>query len=160
MFTKKQRSTFPYWFAHWCAYQMTALNIGAWKFKYLFHDLEKPFLKLFLPYKTVQQYHRKAHKHHPEWLENELYYYDYRNGGEAGIVNLLDEFDWEGMIIDWECSRFTKIAQPRNAYQEYLYLIEPISFREKYPHISMYCYHEFSKRALDTIKKLNLKEEK
>lgn len=28
MFTKKDRSTFKYWFAHWCAFNMTALNFG------------------------------------------------------------------------------------------------------------------------------------
>ena len=46
MFEEKDKSSFKYWFAHWCAYQMTALNCGAWKFKYLFHDIEKPFLEL------------------------------------------------------------------------------------------------------------------
>ena len=48
MFDKSQRSKFKYWFAHWCAFNMTALNLGVWKFKYLFHDIEKPWLMLFL----------------------------------------------------------------------------------------------------------------
>ena len=26
MFKEEDKSSFPYWFAHWCAYQMTALN--------------------------------------------------------------------------------------------------------------------------------------
>ena len=56
-FDKSDRSTFPYWFAHWCAFNMTALNLKKWKFKYLFHDFEKPWLKLFLSYKKVQQFH-------------------------------------------------------------------------------------------------------
>ena len=34
------------------------------------------------------------------------------------------KFDWEAMIIDWECSRYTKEASPRNARQEYEYLME------------------------------------
>ena len=54
-FDKEDRSTFPYWFAHWCAFQMTALNLGIWKFKYLFHDWEKPWLRLFLPYKKMMR---------------------------------------------------------------------------------------------------------
>ena len=34
MFTKEERNSFKYWFAHWCAFQMTALNLKCWKFKY------------------------------------------------------------------------------------------------------------------------------
>ena len=56
MFDKSQRSKFDYWFAHWCAFNMTALNLGVWKFKYLFHDIEKPWLMLMWKnYKRVQQ---------------------------------------------------------------------------------------------------------
>jgi hypothetical protein len=29
-----------------------------------------------------------------------------------------DKIDWEALVIDWECSRFTKYASPRTAYQE------------------------------------------
>ena len=47
MFTKAERASFSYWFAHWCAYNMTALNLKCWKLKYLFHDIEKPWLMLF-----------------------------------------------------------------------------------------------------------------
>ena len=46
MFTKEERSGFKYWFAHWCAFQMTALNLKCWRPKYLLHDIEKPWLKL------------------------------------------------------------------------------------------------------------------
>ena len=46
MFSKSERSSFKYWFAHWCAYNMTALNLGMWKPKYLLHDIEKPWLML------------------------------------------------------------------------------------------------------------------
>ncbi len=28
MFTKKKRSTFKYWVAYWCAFNMTALSLG------------------------------------------------------------------------------------------------------------------------------------
>lgn len=97
MFTKEQRSTFPYWFAHWCAYQMTALNLGAWRFRYLFHDIWKPWLRLFLPYEKVQGIHRRHNRHHPQY--------------RGGVFNI----DYEAMILDWECSRFTKKASPRRA---------------------------------------------
>ena len=96
MFTKEERSSFKYWFAHWCAFQMTALNLKCWKFKYLFHDIEKPWLKLFLTYDKVQHIHRTLNNHHLQ--------YKYPN-----------RIDWKAMVIDWECSRFTKEAAPLTA---------------------------------------------
>lgn len=100
MFTKEERSRFKYWFAHWCAFQMTALNLRCWKLKYLFHDIEKPWLKLILrDYKKVQTIHRKYNKHHITY---------YIKNGKA---------DFEAMTIDWECSRFTKEAAPLTAVQ-------------------------------------------
>ena len=33
--------------AHWFAFQMTAVMLNRWKFKYLFHDWYKPWLKMF-----------------------------------------------------------------------------------------------------------------
>ena len=109
MFTKEDRSSFPYWFAHWCAYNMTALNLGVWRFKYLFHDIEKPWLMLlWKDYKRVQKFHRTHNRHHLEY-----------NGKQ--------EYDYIGMVIDWECSRFTKSACQMTARQETEKLIE------KYP---------------------------
>ena len=99
MFSKEERSTFTYWFAHWCAFQMTALNLKAWKFKYLFHDIEKLWLKLFFPYEKVQKIHRKNNKHHLQ----------YKN---------IDKIDWEELIIDWECSCYTKSNSPLTASGE------------------------------------------
>lgn len=101
MFTKQERSSFKYWFAHWCSYQMTALNLKCWKFKYLFHDIEKPWLKLFLPYAKVQAFHRNHSKHHTQYWINK---------------NLNDKkVDWQAMVVDWECSRFTKASAQLNA---------------------------------------------
>ena len=106
MFSKEERSSFAYWFAHWCSYNMTALNLKCWKFKYLFHDIEKPWLMLlWKDYKRVQKWHREHNRHHLEYKG----------------------FDWEAMVIDWECSRFTKEASPRTACQETFRLID------KYP---------------------------
>ena len=101
MFSKEERSSFKYWFAHWCAFQMVALNCKCWKFRFLLHDIEKPWLKLILRnYYKVQKWHRKHNKHHVE------YFIEHNTA------------DYLAMVIDWECSRFTKEAQPLNARQE------------------------------------------
>jgi len=97
LFTKAERSTFPYWFAHWRAFQQVALKYGCWKIKYLFHDFEKPWLMwLWKDYKRVQKFHREHNRHHLSYT------------GDKGI-------DWEALVIDWECSRFTKESAPLNA---------------------------------------------
>ena len=93
MFAKTSRSTWRYWFAHWCAFQMTAINLGMWRPKYLFHDIEKPFLLSMLKdYSKVQQKHREHNSHHTEY----------------GLIHGWNKMDWEAAVIDWECSRFTK----------------------------------------------------
>ena len=98
MFQKSERSSFKYWFAHWCAFQMTALNCRCWKLKYLFHDIEKPWLMLlWKDYQRVQTWHRMHNSHHLEYAGDK---------------------DWDAMTIDWECSRFTKTASPLTAKQE------------------------------------------
>lgn len=98
MFSKEERSSFKYWFAHWCAYNMTALNLRMWKPKYLLHDIEKPWLMLlWKDYKRVQKWHRTHNAHHLEYP---------------------GEKDWEAMLIDWECSRFTKLAMKNDASGE------------------------------------------
>lgn len=104
MFTKEERAGFKYWFAHWCAFNMTALNLGVWKFKYLFHDIEKPWLKLLWgDYKKVQKWHRLHNSHHMEYP---------------------GDWDGEAMVLDWECSRFTKEASPMTARQTFTYFID------------------------------------
>lgn len=161
MFTKAERSTFPYWFSHWAAYQMTALNCKSLKFRYLFHDCEKPWLKLFLPYKKVQMIHRTYNRHHPEWLENKLSKITNKYGGMGSydLYKYLDKFDYDGAIIDWECCHYTKIEEPLDAHDEYKRLLKFDNFKEKYPLITRYCYNEFSHRLMDSIKKLGLENE-
>lgn len=136
MFDKSQRSTFPYWFAHWCAFQMTALNHHMWKLRYLFHDWEKPWMRLFFDYPKVQKWHRKHRKHHPEWLERKL---STCHGSFADVdyydaLYYLEFFDYEAMIIDWECSHFTKEASPRNAREE-LKVFLKLDHISKYPNL-------------------------
>ncbi|MBQ7550281.1 MAG: hypothetical protein IJT04_01975 [Bacteroidales bacterium] len=98
MFTPEERAKFPYWFAHWCAFNMTALNLRCWKFRFLFHDIWKPWLRLFLPYEKVQQIHRTHARHHKEYRGK--------------------RYDWLGMVIDWECSQYTKAVATMNARQK------------------------------------------
>lgn len=99
LFTKQDRSTFPYWFAHWASYQMVAILCHAWKFKYLFHDIEKPFLMLlWKDYKRVQKFHREHNRHHLSYKGNK-------------------ELDYEAIVIDWECSRLTKESSPLTALE-------------------------------------------
>lgn len=94
MFTKEDRSSFKYWFAHWCGFQLTSLNLGIWKPKYLLHDIEKPWLKIFWKgdYKRVQKWHRTHNKHHLEY----------------GLKHGWDNIDWEALMIDWECCGLSK----------------------------------------------------
>jgi hypothetical protein len=67
-----------------------------------------------MPYEKLQKFHRYHSNHHLEYHydgDNYIdYYFDYNHH--------YDEIDWEALAIDWECSRFTKIACPRNAHQE------------------------------------------
>lgn len=96
-FSKEQRSSFKYWYYHWKAFNLTAYHLGHWRFKYLFHDIEKPFLMLLWKnYRRVQKWHRTHNNHHVEY-----------NG----------VWDPYAMIIDWECSRFTKKDAPMDAWQ-------------------------------------------
>lgn len=101
LFTKEERSTFKYWFAHWCAFNMVALNVGHWKFKYLFHDIEKPWMRLFMKYETLQNWHRTHSNHHLEKC----------------LTSGFRHADWEAMVIDWECSRYTKYSAPKTALE-------------------------------------------
>ena len=102
-FTKDKRSTFSYWFWHWLAFNLTAKEYGLWKPKYLIHDLEKPWLRLVLPYNKVQQIHRTHNNHHLEYP---------------------GEKDWEALFIDWKCSHLTKEASPKRALEEAQYKLE------------------------------------
>ena len=94
MFSKQDRSSFKYWFAHWCGFQLTALNLKIWKPKYLLHDIEKPWLKLLCggDYKKVQKWHRTHNRHHLEY----------------GLKHGWDKIDWEALMIDWECCGLSK----------------------------------------------------
>lgn len=101
-FSKSERSGFKYWFAHWCSFQVVALRTRLWKPSYLLHDIEKPWLRLFLDYKRVQKRHRTRNRHHLEY----------------GRIHGWEEVDWTALVIDWECGCLSKLACPRDARQE------------------------------------------
>jgi len=103
-FTKEERSGFRYWFAHWCAYQLVALDLGVWKPKYLLHDILKPWMKLWYRgnYPKVQHHHRTTNKHHLEY----------------GRLHGWDKVDWTALAIDWECSGLSKSEALNDARQE------------------------------------------
>lgn len=94
MFGKEDRSSFRYWFAHWAGFNLVALNLGVWKFKYLFHDWEKPWMKLWYrgDYKKVQTRHRLHNKHHLEY----------------GLLYGWNKLDAKACVIDWECCGLSK----------------------------------------------------
>ena len=137
MFSKEERSTFPYWFAHWCAFNMTALNLRAWKFKYLFHDIEKPWLRLFWDYERVQRWHRYHNNHHLEYM--------YR-----GTVDI------EAMLIDWECSRFTKEASTLTARQEWEKIVDEWKSADWHDYRYMLEQHPELKTVDKILEKLGL----
>lgn len=137
MFTKEERSTFPYWFAHWCAFNMTALNLRAWKFKYLFHDIEKPWLRLFWDYEKVQRWHRHHNNHHLEYL-------------------LRGTVDVEAMLIDWECSRFTKEASTLTARQEWEKIVEEWKAYDQQLYHRLMLRHPELTTVDETLEKLGL----
>lgn len=108
-FDKKDRSKFNYYFYHVLAFNLVAKELHCWKLKYLFHDFEKPWLKLIWgDYKKVQKWHRTHNAHHLEYPK---------------------EKDYEAMVIDWECSRYTKYAAPRTALQEAAYKLNDSSMK-------------------------------
>ena len=135
MFSKEERSTFPYWFAHWCAFNMTALNLRAWKFKYLFHDIEKPWLRLFWDYEKVQRWHREHNSHHLEYM---------------GVIDI------EAMLIDWECSKFTKESSPLTARQEWEKLVGEWKAVDHYYYGYVMARHPELKTVDEILKKLGL----
>jgi len=134
MFTKQDRSSFKYWFAHWCGFQLTALNLGIWKPKYLLHDIEKPWLKLLWrgDYKKVQAWHRTHNNHHLEY----------------GLKYGWDAIDWEALMIDWECCGLSKQEAQLDARETLEYEIS----RDKWKDHS----EEIVKHLLPILDKYNL----
>ena len=153
MFTKKDRGTFKYWFAHWGAYQLTALNLGCWKPRFLLHDIKKPWqMLLYRDYKTGQQMHRDHARHH-------LTYWTNREFDDSAFERL----DFLGMVIDWECSRFTKQEAPMNARETLAVMAQNLKDGKYNGWVGCYSIEpypaqiqEFEKRISNILKDLGL----
>lgn len=105
LYSKADRSTFPYWFWHWYWFNRIAFQLGCWKLHFILHDIEKPWLMLFWKdYNRVKKWHRDHSSHH--------------------LFNNTGKYDWLGMMIDWECSRYSKAEAQMNAYETYMYEID------------------------------------
>lgn len=133
-FDKSQKSTFGYWFWHWFAFNYTAFKLKVWQPKYLFHDIEKPWLKLiWRDYIKVHNYHRSHSNHHLEY----------------GRINGWDKMDWQAAIIDWECSNLTKSFAQLNARQTIdKQLNKPTLSTEEKIIIKLNCYKVLDKLGL------------
>lgn len=94
-----RKGSFRYWFVHCREYNKYARKQGVWKFKYLFHDFDKPWLHFFMTHEKVRKLHKSYSTHHLDY---------------SGP----NKIDYDGVIIDWEVSRFTKEEEgKRNALQ-------------------------------------------
>lgn len=100
-FHKYDKGSFSYWFAHWSAFQMLSQDYKVWKWKYLLHDIEKPWMKLIFgsKYDHVKSFHKTHSCHHLDY----------------GKINGWNKVDWVALVMDWECSRYTKVDAVLNA---------------------------------------------
>lgn len=157
-FDEVDRSSFPYWFNHWKAYNLVAKKLHVWKFKYLFHDWYKPWLRLFMPYEKVKWLHRNHSKHHIEWLEHK--FKKCENCLYTSGYKYIDSLDYEGALIDWECSRFTKNAALMNAYDKYHEIFQRENFKNHFPELyHQGCFTILESNFFKTIEKLGLNSE-
>lgn len=92
-FDKSKRGGLIYTLYHWLAFQKTAFKYRCWRPRFLFHDVCKPLLRLLFPYYIVQYVHRHLSRHHLEYIDH----------------HSINDVDWLGLVIDWECSPLTKI---------------------------------------------------
>lgn len=114
---------FKYWFRHWKAYQMIALKHKCWRFRFILHDIKKPFQSLIYNKSDVREMHRKSSKHHIEYNN-----YDYKN------------YDYLGMLVDWECARFTKPDKPLNAIETYRMYLGTVPFKNN--SYALWCFQK------------------
>lgn len=115
----------PYTLKHYLAFLKTEKKLlGTYKYK--FHDLDKILMYIFIPFigtKKIKDIHRKR-THHIEKEKN------------------VKDCNYEEAIIDWECSRFTKLDKPETARE----LTE-----RKYPK-----YPQHYTQLINVLNKLNL----
>ena len=102
----KNKDRIQYTLAHRKAFRKIEKELlGYNTFRSLFHDLDKVFLYPFFDYKKVHNFHRNHAHHHTVKAKTRN---DYE--GDKG-------YDYLGMVIDWECARYTKPDKPLNVRQ-------------------------------------------
>lgn len=135
LYPESEKSTFAYWFAHWRAFNLTAMLLGVWHPRFLFHDIEKPFLMfIWRDYPRVKEFHRTHARHH------------WKYKGKRG-------YDYLGMVIDWECSRFSKSAAPLNAYETWCN--DLVQQKEHTDELINKIYPILQELHLDNVRQLN-----
>lgn len=97
---KKRWEKINYTYRHKKAFlQVEKQLLGKNTFAGYTHDLLKMFSYFFLGIKITYFLHDKLNFHHTE--------------------NIFKIYNYEEMVIDWECARFTKPDKPLNAYETY-----------------------------------------
>lgn len=91
----------PYTWKHYLAFLKTEKNLLGY-YKYKFHDWDKLFMYIFIPYLGTQQIHKKHQK---------------RSSHHLTPNKSISKINFEEAVIDWECARFTKPDKPMNARQ-------------------------------------------
>lgn len=128
----KRKYTFERWFKHWLAFNKTAYKLKAWRIGHLLHDIDKPFLNLFLSNEKTREIHLKRSPHHMEY---------------NGKLNIED------MIIDWECARLTKPESQLNARET---LIKKILPKFEKTQANSKVVVDFYSECMSTLRRFNL----
>ena len=98
----------PYTWKHYLAFLKVEKKLLG-EYRYKFHDWDKLFMYVFLPWlgvERISKIHQKYNSHHPSWSD------------KYGIDQLKKAYniDFVEAIIDWECARYTKKDKSLNAY--------------------------------------------
>lgn len=96
-----------YTLKHINAFAKTEKKLTGWRI-YLFHDWDKIFLYVFLPFlapKFISRFHQRHSNHHPTYIKNGV-----RHLKPRRQINFVEA------VIDWECARYTKPDKPLDAY--------------------------------------------
>lgn len=122
----------PYTWKHYLAFlKVEKQYIGYYKYK--FHDWDKLFMFIFIPFlgeRFINQFHQKHQKHHPTYTTGVNW--DSHNKNPNSIR-------WDEAIIDWECARYTKPDKPLNARD---------TMEKYYPQFKSYCEPILNKLGL------------
>ncbi len=137
-FSKEERDSnkliyFKYWFCHWYIINKMAIMLGKWRIKYIFHDMEKPWINLFFGSKICKKFHISHNRHHLDYI----------------LYNHNKDCDYEEMILDFESARFTKNDEPLGSRET----IDWILKKDKYKKLNRF---SIEKKMINAWKNLHL----